>query len=145
MTIQALFLFGFLTVQEAQANSSTEAPASTASHRSTSNRRTPDMNAASIAPALQSLLASQDIMAWTKTQAADWVVSIPQLAHMREPFVANNIDGRALLRLSDKKMLQNLKLASPIDRRLLLQHIADLKAIQVRFHGSKALIAANPL
>jgi 2'-5' RNA ligase len=83
-------------------------------------------------PASQSpLLENPDVVTWSVETVAKWFSTVPTLAHLSETFLVNSIDGKTLLRLSDRKMLINLRLASPIDRRLLLQHISDLKSLQV--------------
>lgn len=77
------------------------------------------------------LMVSTDVKSWTVEMVSDWLASVPVLKHLQGLFRSNNIDGHALLRLHERKLQQQLKIGSPVDRRLLLQHISDLSALQI--------------
>jgi hypothetical protein len=81
-------------------------------------------------PGSSPLMISTDVASWTVEMVNDWLASVPVLKHLQALFRSNKIDGHALLRLNERKLMQVLKIGSPVDRRLLLQHISDLNALQ---------------
>eukprot|EP01122_Echinamoeba_exundans_P005236 TRINITY_DN15400_c0_g1_i1.p1 TRINITY_DN15400_c0_g1~~TRINITY_DN15400_c0_g1_i1.p1 ORF type:complete len:617 (+),score=149.38 TRINITY_DN15400_c0_g1_i1:176-2026(+) len=81
-------------------------------------------------PGSSPLMISTDVASWTVEMVNDWLASVPVLKHLQGLFRSNKIDGHALLRLNERKLMQVLKIGSPVDRRLLLQHISDLTALQ---------------
>jgi 2'-5' RNA ligase len=76
-------------------------------------------------------LLQGDILLWDTSAVQLWMQSVPALRKFTDSFEYNQIDGHRLLRLNDRKLLQRLKMESDSDRSLILQHVADLKALQL--------------
>ena len=78
-----------------------------------------------------STLLQGDILLWDVSAVQAWLNSVPALRKFADSFEHNQIDGHRLLRLNDRKLLQRLKMESDADRTLLMQHVGDLKALQL--------------
>jgi 2'-5' RNA ligase len=76
-------------------------------------------------------LLQGEILTWSVEDALAWVSAIPALSRFVDLFRHCEMDGYRLLRLNDRKLLQRMKIESEADRALIMQHIADLKALQV--------------
>lgn len=76
-------------------------------------------------------LLQEDVVNWSVADAKTWVQSVPALRRFVDLFESFQMDGYRLLRLNDRKLLMRMKIESDSDRALILQHVADLKALQV--------------
>lgn len=79
---------------------------------------------------VQKLLAG-DIVHWNEQDVQMWLTCTPALARFAPIFKEWNVDGRRLMTLNDRKLLQRFKLENDHDRALILAHVADLKALQL--------------
>lgn len=76
-------------------------------------------------------LLQEDVVSWSVADAKTWAQSVPALRRFVDLFESFQMDGYRLLRLNDRKLLMRMKIESDSDRALILQHVADLKALQV--------------
>jgi len=80
---------------------------------------------------LMKLLTQCDILTWSVEDAKFWLNCVPSLSRFADSFSSLGIDGHKLLRLSERTLLQHLKMESEADRALVLKHVSDLKALQL--------------
>jgi 2'-5' RNA ligase len=96
------------------------------SSSSSSSKNVPSMVIMDVPTLLQG-----DILQWNVAAAQTWMQSIPALHRFCASFESLQMDGHRLLRLNDRKLLQRMKIESDSDRALILQHVGDLKALQL--------------
>ena len=76
-------------------------------------------------------LLEGDILHWSIDQVQQWMLSTPTLKRFAPAFLEFKVDGCRLMTLNDRKLLQRFKLENDEDRDAILNHISDLKSIQL--------------
>lgn len=81
--------------------------------------------------AVRMKLLDGDIIHWTVDQVQQWLSSTPTLKQFAPAFLELKVDGRRLMSLSDRILLQKFKLENDNERAHILSHISDLKSLQL--------------